>query len=105
MLWALGFIDELERPDRICDVQLAVAMLIENGRDGFTAKAELRPQSEILDAADLIYRYHWAVRDAQIHDRQVPADLDAGVVVERHYALNWLIGYKDQEWDDVSTDT
>ncbi|MFN5229343.1 MAG: DUF4272 domain-containing protein [Planctomycetota bacterium] len=23
----------------------------------------------------------------------------------RHYALNWLIRYMDQEWDDVSTDT
>ena len=29
----------------------------------------------------------------------------SGVVMERHYALNWLIGYSDQEWDDVTTDT
>jgi len=26
-------------------------------------------------------------------------------VVERHPALNWLLGYQGQEWDDVSTDT
>ncbi len=105
MLWALGYIDRLERPDSICDVTKAVSFLRENGRDGFLKKAKLRSQSEILDAADLIYRYHWAVVDARIHSREAPAGLDGGIVMERHYALNWLIGYMDQEWDDVSTDT
>jgi hypothetical protein len=105
MLWALGFIDKIERPDTICDVKLAVAFLRDNGRDGFLKKAKLRPQSEILDAADLIYRYHWAVVDARINNREAPAGLDGGIVMERHHALNWLIGYMDQEWDDVSTDT
>jgi hypothetical protein len=28
-----------------------------------------------------------------------------GVIEERHYALNWLIGYFNQDWDDVATDT
>jgi hypothetical protein len=105
MLWALGYIDELERPDKICDVKRAVSFLRENGRDGFLKKANLRPQSEILDAADLIYRYHWAVVDARVNNREAPAALDGGIVMERHHALNWLMGYMDQEWDDVSTDT
>jgi hypothetical protein len=34
-----------------------------------------------------------------------PAGLHPGVLYERHYALNWLIGYCDQEWDEVTTDT
>ena len=55
-------------------------------------------------AGDRIYRYHWAVRDARIRGESVDG-LDAGVVVERHYALNWLIGYLDQAWDDITTDT
>jgi len=105
MLWALGCLDTLPRPDAICDVPLAVSILQENGRDGFLAMAELRPQSEILDMADLTYRYHWAVVDARINDRETPAGLEPGVVMERHYALNWLTGYMDQAWDDVSTDT
>ena len=105
MLWALGYIDELERPDTICDVKLAVSLLRENGRDGFLKKANLRPQAEILDAADLIYRYHWAVVDVRVNNRESPAGLDGGIVMERHHALNWLVGYMDQEWDDVSTDT
>lgn len=105
MLWALGFTDTLERPDTICDVSRAVSFLRDNGRDGFLKKAKLRSQAEILDAADLIYRYHWAVVDARINDREAPAGLDGGIVMERHHALNWLMGYMDQEWDDVSTDT
>ncbi|HEX6611164.1 MAG TPA: DUF4272 domain-containing protein [Hyphomicrobiaceae bacterium] len=50
-----------------------------------------------------MYRYHWAVRDASINGRPSPADLDPGIVMERHHALNWLIGYIDA--DDVTTDT
>lgn len=105
MLWALRFVDELDRPEHICNVHQAVAILHEVGREGFSKKASLRPQAEILDEADLVYRYHWAVVDARINGRAAPAGLDGGVVMERHYALNWLIGYMDQAWDDISTDT
>jgi hypothetical protein len=31
--------------------------------------------------------------------------LDPGVTMERHHALNGLIGYDDADWDDVATDT
>ncbi|MEO0587544.1 MAG: DUF4272 domain-containing protein [Planctomycetota bacterium] len=105
MLWALGFVDTLEKPTTLCNVPLAVTILQEHGRDGFLAKAKLRPQAEILDEADLVYRYNWAVVDARVNDREPPADLERGVVYERHYALNWLIGYADQAWDHVTTDT
>lgn len=105
MLWALGFEEELGRPDKLVDVPKAVGVLRDLGRDGFIAKAQLRSVDEILDQADLIYRYHWAVTDARVNARQAPAGLDPGVVYERHYALNWLIRYADQGWDDVSTDT
>jgi Domain of unknown function (DUF4272) len=105
MLWSLGFIDELPRPDKICDVPSAVSFLRDLGREAFLKKATLRSAREILDAADLIYRYHWATTDARIKNQPAPAGLDPGVFQERHYALNWLVGYSDQEWDDVRTGT
>jgi hypothetical protein len=105
LLWALGFVDGLETPKGICDVKRSVRILRDHGREEFLKKAKLRSKAEILDAADLIYRYHWAVRDAQLNSRKAPAGLEPGVVMERHYALNWLIGYLDQDWDDVGTDT
>ncbi|HWY87497.1 MAG TPA: DUF4272 domain-containing protein [Gemmataceae bacterium] len=105
MLWALGFVDDLARPDAICDVRKAVLFLRDSGRESFVKRAKLRSAREILDAADLIYRYHWAVTEARVKNQEPPAGLNPGVVLERHYALNWLVGYADQEWDDISTDT
>ena len=71
----------------------------------FVDQARLRPAAQILDQAHRIYRYHWAVRDAELESRPVPAGLNPGVTMERHQALNWLIGYLGQDWDNVSADT
>ena len=68
-------------------------------------QARLRSAKELLDEADLIYRYDWACVDARVNGGPAPSGVDCGIVVERHHALNWLIGYQGQEWDDVSTDT
>lgn len=105
MLWALSYVDELGYPDRACDAGVAVKMIHGRGREKFLENANLRPQNQILDEADLIYRYHWAVRDAQINGREIPGGLNCDVVMERHRALNWLIGYAEAEWDEVTTDT
>jgi hypothetical protein len=105
LLWALGYVEELEPPSMICDVPRAVSIMKERSAEQFIADARLRPLAQILDEADLIYRYNWAVVDARVNGDPPPSGLDPGVVQERHHALNWLIGYMEQEWDDVSTDT
>lgn len=105
LLWAIGFVDRLGPADQIIDVQGTTAIFREMGRAGLIGGAKLRPAAEVLDEADFVYRAHWAVKDARVRGAQTPAGLDAGVVVERHRALNWLIGYMGQAWDDVSTDT
>jgi hypothetical protein len=105
LLWALGYVDDLQRPEGICDVAKAVAFLRDRTTEQFVKDAKLRPLASILDEADLIYRYDWAVVDARVQRKEVPAKLEKGVVLERHYVLNWLIGYMNQDWDDISTDT
>jgi hypothetical protein len=105
LLWVLSYVEELERPSKICDVQRAVGIMKEHSTAQFITDAKLRSLSQVLDEADLIYRYHWAVVDARIKNKPSPAGLEPGVVQERHHALNWLIGYMDQDWDEVSTDT
>lgn len=105
LLWALGYVDSLERPETACDVAKAVGFLRDRDAAQFLKDAKLRPMTAFLDEADLIYRYHWAVVDARVKNKGAPAKLEKGVVQERHYVLNWLIGYMDQEWDDISTDT
>jgi Domain of unknown function (DUF4272) len=105
LLWALGYVKTLGKPTATCDIPRAVQFLQERSAHRFLAEAKLRPIASILEEADLIYRYDWAVVEARLNNRAAPAGLDPDIVVERHYALNWLIGYMDQNWDDISTDT
>lgn len=123
LLWALGYIEELDWPSGMCDVPKLVEILRPHeANPQFITGALLRPTSEILDAADLTMRIHWAIRDAYLHrDGIIPIDLDwsrdndwlpvtmvaaVGVVEQRHYTLNWLVNFMDPEdWDHVDTPT
>jgi Domain of unknown function (DUF4272) len=103
MFWALQYIETpLQFPDTMCDVPLLVSTVKET--DDLSAKGR-HVTNNILNEADLIYRYHWAVRQASIDGKESPGGLHPGIVMERHQALNWLICYCDAEWDDVGTDT
>ena len=59
---------------------------------------------QILNMADLYYHLHWAAVEIRLRGRE-SEKIHEGVIRERHRALNWLIRYMDQDWDDVETDT
>lgn len=107
LMWAVGLFDELPLPTGQTDNDEVLERLPLDRKDPwpFIHGLELRPKAEILDASDLIYRLHWAVRQARIEGSPPPGGLDPGVVYEWHYAINWLTKYDDEEWDEVSTDT
>jgi hypothetical protein len=123
MLWALGYVDQLEWPRDMCDVpKLVEIMRAAESNPTFVTDAKLRSVAEILDAQDLTMRINWAIRDAGLHEQpRVPEDLNwtgdsawipifqspaTGVVEERHYALNWLVNFQQPEsWDLVDTPT
>jgi hypothetical protein len=123
LLWSLRLVSELPIPQQLCDVQLIRRVLPQLlGSVGeFISTARLRSDSEIHDANEEIYQIHWRVRDAQLRNQPTPPgklprmpvedcepparSYNAGVVQERHHALNWLIGYCEQDWDDIKTDT
>ena len=105
LLWALGYLPELSFPSTICDVQQIVGTIIQPSREDFESKSKLRSTGEILNMLDQIYRMNWACVDARINNAQPSGNIHPGIVYERHYALNWLTNYQDQDWDDVSTDT
>ena len=66
-------------------------------------------------------KVHWAIRDAWLNKRPVPANLDwsspaerlpaeecaaVGVVEQRHHTLNWLACFGgEDDWDRVDTPT
>lgn len=105
LLWSVGLIDKLGDVRESYDPAPMFALLNDNSRSQLLAKAELRSKREILDQADLIYRYRWALVDADAGGRPAPAGLNGDVAMERHQALNWLIYHAEQEWDEVSLDT
>lgn len=105
LLWALGIVDELKYPDEIADCDIAIEVVSRCGSlQEFMQQVKLRDIEEILDEADLIYRYDWACVDARLKQQNAPANLNASIVLERHGALNWLI-QAEADWDnpDVST--
>jgi hypothetical protein len=123
LLWSLGLIAALPIPQQLCDMQLIRSVLpplLASVRE-FISTVRLRSDSEIIDANEKIYQIHWRVRDARLRGQPTPlgklprmahADYDppaesynSGVVQERHHALNWLIGYCGQDWDNITTDT
>lgn len=105
LMWATGLIDEMPFPTEPFDFAYLSEFWM-TAPSGYWVDVGTRPANQILDQADLIYRFHWAVRDATLQGKTSPAGLNPGVIVERHHALNWMIGYGDHaEWDDVTTDT
>ncbi len=103
--WALGLQDELPFADDICDVPLTARTMMNMDFDAAMAKAKTRPASQILDALDLHYRLHWLVRQNRMKEVALPLNLEAGVIYERHYALNWLVNFENADWDEVDTPT
>lgn len=111
LLWSLGFLskeDALMLPPSFCDVSRG-ARIIQGFKnyEEFYNNSNLRDVEEILDEADLIYRYNWVCVQERISN---PDNYESrwGIAQERHKALNWLINYgydEPQDWDKVSTDT
>lgn len=105
MLWALGIHERLGRPTRVINIaQLGVTMR-DLGVTGILRDGVLRPQNDLLDAADLAFRYDWAVKDALQEGLPPPSGLNAGVVRERLPALNWLTDPEGRDWDAVTAET
>lgn len=103
-LWALGHIEKLNPPGTICDVSNDVEAFQDQDVTNYINKAKLRSTTEIFDMADYYYRLHWAAIELRINNKET-TKIDEGIIRERHRALNWLIRYLDQDWDEVTTDT
>ena len=86
LMWAMGLVEELSFPSEICDCGFVMDTF--SGGD-FSARVKLRDTDEILQALDLIYRYHWACVNARVHGTS-SAGLNEEVVMERRGGLEWL---------------
>jgi hypothetical protein len=102
LFWALNWLEgPLPHPSTLYDVRLLVDTVLEQPN---LAERGLRPLAELLDEADLIYRYRCIAREALLRRERSPVDASYESLLERHQALNWLIGHKGQPWDKVPTE-
>ncbi|MGH7024611.1 MAG: DUF4272 domain-containing protein [Caulobacteraceae bacterium] len=108
LLWALGEVEEIPPSTEQCDTsefQDVPPPFADVSVPAFIARAMLRPDAELIEMADLVLDLHWAARDAQLNNRAPRSPVDIEVIQERHHAINWVIGYEGQPWDEVTSDT
>jgi hypothetical protein len=107
LLWVLRKIDVMPSLAEQFDIAEADSLLVFSPAPigSFVLSASLRAASEIEEEYEKVYQAHWQVRDARLFGRTPPADINASVVQERHHAFNWIVGYGNQTWDEISTDT
>jgi hypothetical protein len=107
LLWVLLKIDAMPSLAHEFDSTEAVKTLVFPPAQitSFVTSATKRPDTEIWKEYRKVYDAHWRIRDAQHFGKALPTDVDPGVVRERHHAFNWAIGYCNQTWDEISTDT
>ena len=107
LAWALTMGPALDLPREQFDwpMEEFFPNLEPDALEKFRQRAVRRSPGELLDQADLIYRIRWALVEAGLHQQEPPAGLDGDVAMERHIALNWLIGYGGEDWDSIRIDT
>ena len=107
LMWAVRLFDVLALPRQETATAEIVSRFpgVDQAPWSFIQGLRLRGKAELLDGSDLIYRLHWATRQAGLDGLPPPAGLIPGVIQEWHHAINWITRYCGQEWDDVATDT
>ncbi|MBI2769962.1 MAG: DUF4272 domain-containing protein [Burkholderiales bacterium] len=106
--WCAGLLECPEVPNEESSVKSILGLFPTGSEqpDRLRTAIRLRTKSEILDRADLLYRLHWAVREAKSAGSGAPQGIDGGVIQEWHRAANWMIRYDGEgNWDHVGTDT
>lgn len=105
LLWAISKVQSLGLPTQTCDTAILVDDIMPTLGDpiaAFIASSQLRSPGALLVEDDRVYNLHCYARQA-FKTNTVPDDLIYDVLVQRHYAFEWL--QSRDEWDDIRLDT
>lgn len=110
LLWSIGKLAELPSANEPCDIGALIDALPPYGdqsAEEFLASAHTRSDDELWNMALELQNLHALARTQKRAPRQRPdePELDIEVIQERHHAINWVVGYCGQYWEDVTTDT
>ena len=90
-LWALGFMNRPSSNEK-CDIKEINKILFKvHDYSDLLFKAKVRPKEEILDFADLVSRYFWAVRE--IKSGNGLDKLDPDIVEVQNETLDFITSY------------
>lgn len=105
LLWALGFVEELEADEYCGDESAYERMAPEMDPEQTVEGIELRPVEELAAELDFHYCLHWYTREARLQgtEDRLPEPVSEELVQERRVALEWL--FVDEEWEEIPLDT
>jgi hypothetical protein len=106
--WCAGLIPAIQIPSHQSSAESAMHLFPREmeAPEVLERAISIRPKLEVMNWADLLYRLHWATRNARVTGNTPPPGVDGGVVQEWHRAANWMIRYEgEDDWDQVTTDT
>ena len=104
LAWVLGLIPKVNHSS-LCGNNL-VHLIPKPGEDPseFLASDQMRSHESIYEEADLLFRVHWASREASLNGQPEPTGVPEYVIDQRHKAINWVCNGEEQ-WDEVDTST
>lgn len=104
LAWVLGLIPKVSHWG-FCENNL-VHLIPKPGDDPseFLDSSQMRGQEAIYEETDLLFRIHWASRDAYLKGLPEPTGLPEYVIDQRHKAINW-VSFGEGLWDEVDTST
>ena len=94
-MWTINKVDKIEMPVEQVGINEIVSRLPDFLQDPkeFIETSIIRPTSEILDISDLTYRLHWATRHSDLESKNMPANLNNSIVMERHRITSYNVCY------------
>ena len=104
LAWVLGLIPKVNHSS-LCGNNL-IHLIPKPGEDPseFLASDKMRSHESIYEEADLLFRIHWASREASLTGKSDPTGVPEYVIDQRHKAINWVCNSKEL-WDEVDTST
>lgn len=104
LLWATSRAS-LDFPRAQRDPRETFAAAFAGTEQEFVAATALRPVHELLAEQERTRALAWALRQHEHFGGPAVSGVDRGVVSERLTALNWLLDWRNDAWDDTDTAT
>ena len=107
LLWSINKFQSIPKLDSSADIDNLTRFSVypPSTTEEYIKSAKLRSEEEIEDEYEVVFDAHWSVRNAQINKKPIPNNLDSGIVMERHFGFNYVMGYCSLPWDEITTDT